>query len=353
VADWLEHIDVEDMLDVLDLLYERSGVNFRMACPFHEGLHNTFSVHHETTQFFCHKCKESGTAPDLVAHVLGVSPIEATRMLKERYHPGYINPDARNTVEEIRKILGRKVASVVQPQLSERELERFAVNWPEAWMAWRTPGWESFPACDYMFERGFEPETLEDWEFGYDEISGRVVFAVRDRQANLIGFKGRASDDRRPKYLVLGDSPGRGSRYGWSCYYTGSVVYGAHRIKPGVKTLVVLEGEFNAIAITEKLRLPAVAINGSNFTETQGRIIRELAERAVIFFDSDEAGDMATWGWVDHHDREHPGIVEQLRPFMSVHVVDPHEGDPMDLGADKLEGMISSAQPWTLASLAC
>jgi len=34
------------------------------------------------------------------------------------------------------------------------------------------------PLGDYMFERGFEPETLEDWEFGYDSNYDRVTFAL-------------------------------------------------------------------------------------------------------------------------------------------------------------------------------
>ena len=354
MSDWVHDIDVEDMLDVLDIDYEQVGGQLRIPCPFHDGMHNTMAIDQETSRFFCHKCKVAGVAPDLVARLLDVSILEAIRMLKERYQPGFINPDARDTVAEVRKILeGRKVASVPeQPILDESELERFAVNWPEAWMAWRTPGWESFPACDYLFERGFEPEALEDWEFGWDAHSVRITFAVRDVQGRLIGFKGRVTDDRRPKYRVLGDSPGKGVYYGWPTYYVSRVVYGSHLVEPGTRELVICEGEWNAIAVRQKLNLPAVAINGSTFSETQARIIRDLADRVIVFLDSDDAGNMATWGWTDDRGRYHPGVVDQLRPFISVMVVPDHQGDPMDLDKDSLRSVIGEAQPWTLASMA-
>lgn len=339
------------MLDCLDLDFEMArGDEIRMPCPFHDGDNNTLSMNTDTTAFFCYKCKAAGTASDFTAHLLQISPLEATRMLKERYQPGFINPDARNTVAEVRKILEREPVFVpAQPLLDESALERFAVNWPEAWMAWQTPGWESDPACDYVFERGFAPETLANWEFGWDSLSDRITFAVRDERGRLVGFKARSVDGRRPKYLVLGDSPGRGHRYGWPCYFNSRVVYGAHRIESSIKELIVVEGEWNAIAVVTKLKSPAVAINGSNFTEHHARIIRELTERAILMLDSDKAGEMATWGWIDAQNRKHRGAVDQLKPFVSVHVVGEHESDAMDLDTFELEDIIGRAKPWTLA----
>ena len=276
MREWLYNIDVEDMLDAMDIDYERGSAHvLRFPCPYHDGMNNTFCVNTEDTTFFCHKCKEKGAAPEMVSHMLQISLLEATKMLKERYQPGFINPDARDTVAEIRKILERSEApEPVQPQLDESELERFAVDWPEAWMAWQASG-SSFYACDYLFERGFEPETLMDWDFGWDARSQRITFPVRDVRGRLIGFKGRIIGEGRNKYRVLGDSPGKGAHYGWPTYYISRVVFGAHLVPPGTQDLVVCEGEWNAIAVREKLDLPAVAINGSNFSEIQARIIRD------------------------------------------------------------------------------
>ena len=350
---WLEHIDVEDMLECLDIDYTRSSAHIlRFPCPFHEGTRPNFCINTEDTTYWCHKCKERGAAPELVAHLLQISPMAATRFLKERYQPGFINPDVRDTVGEVRKIMARTdPPELVQPILDESELERFAVDWPQAWMAWQTPGQESFPPCDYVFERGLEPEVLQDWEFGWDQLSQRITFAVRDTQGRLIGFKGRATDGREPKYRVLGDTPRSRPFYGWPPYYTSRVVFGAHRISASVPELVVCEGEWNAIAVQEKLHIPAVAINGSNFSHTQARIIRDLAQAVIVFLDSDTAGKQATWGWRDAKGEWHEGIVDQLRPFVPVRIVAGHDGDPMSLVSSALENHVSAAKSWTMSTL--
>jgi DNA primase len=341
------------MLDRMDIDYIRSSAHIlRFPCPYHEGLHNNFCINTEDTTFICHVCKEKGAAPEFVAHWYKISPMAATRMLKERYVPGFINPYARDTVEEVKRIIERRERPpIVQALLDESELERFSVNWPEAWMAWKTPGWESFPPCDYLFERGFEPEWLEDWEFGWDERSQRITFAVRDEQGRLVGFKARATDGREPKYRVLGDTPRSDPYYGWPPYYTGLVAFGAHKIQLPCKELVLLEGEWNAIAIQEKLEIPAVAINGSNFTKTQARIIRNITDSVIVFLDSDEAGEDATWGWEDHSGEWHKGVVEQLCDFVSVRIVPEHEGDPMDNDGPTLKRVIDAAKSSTIARL--
>ena len=128
-------------------------------------------------------------------------------------------------------------------------------------------------------------------------------------------------------------------------------VWRASGSHPSCLELIICEGEWNAIAIWQKLNRPAVAINGSSFSITQAKIIRDLTDRAIVFLDSDEAGEMATWGWTDDRGRRHQGVVEQLSPFISVRVVPTHEGDPMDLVSDVLGKYIDDAQVWTLASL--
>ena len=121
------------------------------------------------------------------------------------------------------------------------------------------------------------------------------------------------------------------TRYGWPTYSKSRVVFGAHRIAPVVPELIICEGEWNAIAIWQKLNRPAVAINGSSFSITQAKIIRDLTDRAIIFLDSDEAGEMATWGWTDDRGSRHQGVVEQLSPFVSVRVVPTHGVIPWTL----------------------
>jgi len=236
-------------------------------------------------------------------------------------------------VEEVRKILERDPEPEVrQPILPMHSKLRFVVDWEAADEARRQD--KGHPATNYILDRGFTPKTLRSWHFGYDDISDRIVLPVHDEYGFLVGYKGRAwSAQRKPKYLVLGDRPNRQVRYGWPCYHTSRIVFGYRRTR-GHKQLIVCEGELNAVALSQHGFPCAVAVNGSTISDTQISLIRARAERAILFFDSDSAGDDGA-----------QTLAAALKPFMPVFLVSEHEGDPasMDYGqiADCLSNSVS------------
>jgi hypothetical protein len=350
-------VDVPHFLDTLEIrnVSQATSHEMRFSCPFpnHDNGDENASAYMniETGMFFCHGCKERGSAVDFASHVLSISPLEAIRLLKSAYNPGGIDPDARNVEAEVKKILAGQIEDAPQPILDDSILDDFAVNWPEVWMAWQTPGWDVPPSLTYMLERGFEPETLEDWEFGFDARTNRITIPVRDEQGRLIGFKARAWDDRQPKYLVLGDPPDK-TYYGWPRYYPSRVVFGAHKIARG-SHLIVCEGELNAIATTQKTGLPAVAINGSRFSDHHARVIRQIANEVTLFLDCDKAGDEATWGWRDSRGEWHLGIVDRLMPFCPVYVTPFHAEDAAKMETHAVKACIEDATSALLSRLGC
>lgn len=341
-------VDIEDFLDVLEVrnLQKATAEEMKFSCPLpsHPGSDQDPSCYMNinTTAYFCHGCHSKGNAIHFTSEMLGITPLEAIRMLKQRYQPGGINIDAVSVADEVKKILDAEKVQFEQPLLEEEIVEQFAVDWGQAHLAWMKHG-TGHPACDYMFERGFEPEWLEKWEFGYDHLSDRVVFAVRDEKSRLIGFKGRSYDGRNPKYLLLGDKEGRADRYGWNIYTPTRIVYGGHRLT-GHEQVVICEGELNAVSCWEKTGRPAVALQGSHPTEYQARIIRERADSAVIFLDSDLAGNTAIWGTTNSRGEFTPGIAHMLAPFMPVHIVSPHKGDPAVMDASEIDYLVEEAQ---------
>lgn len=254
-------------------------------------------------------------------------------------------------VEEVEKVLDRREEVIEQPILDESILERFALRWDEAYYHWENDN--GHPATDYMFERGFDPLSLDEWEFGYDEISDRVTFAVRDEHGRLVGFKARAHDGRHPKYLVLGDG-GKEGRYGFPRYYPSRVVYGAHRVQADSE-VVICEGELNAVVISGWTGIPSVAINGSYFSESHARIIRGIASKAILFLDDDSAGENAMWGWTDTKGRFHPGIVTELSPHLRIEIVPAHDRDAAQMQQDgdgeALLGLIKASETLLLRAL--
>jgi DNA primase len=342
----LENIDVLHMLESLDIenVTEATMEEVRFSCPFPDDHTNADEkpscyMNVDTTAFYCHGCHARGNAVHFVERCLGITPLEATRLLKEKYQPGAINPDSRDTVREVKKIIESPTEEKIkQPIIPENATSLFEVDWFAAYEAFKKG--EGHPGTDYILKRGFTPETLTEWEFGWDQITRRVSFAVRDEKNNLVGFKGRSPwPDVDAKYLVLGDRPGKPKKYGWDCYHTGQVVFGLPKAleladpnrQDMSRHIVVCEGELNAVALWQ-MGIPAVAINGSNLTHHQSLILRQEADIITCFFDSDRAG----------FDAEE-AVMESLTPFIPVKLVPEHEGDPAEMKPEKVTELLDDA----------
>lgn len=341
-------VDVEHFLESLDIRNVRLGpVEATYSCPFPNHVNGddtpSAQMNLETTQFRCYACKERGNAVSFAAGVLGISPLAAIQMLRMAYDANAIDPDSFSTIAAVERAIAgeRETPETPQPRLDESLLDRFGVDWRA--VGERRYSGEVPPVLMYLLNRGFAPKTLEDWEFGFDRSSGRITFAVRDEDGVLVGFKARSTDGREPKYLVLGDKPGGIPRYGFPIYYPSRICFGAHRMTPG-GTVVVCEGELNAIAIAERTGQNSVAINGSFFSSQHARIIRNYAERVVLFLDHDAAGNRATWGWKDQKDIFHPGIVQQLRDHVPVSLTPPSALDAAELSGTEIESLLGRAQ---------
>jgi DNA primase len=274
----------------------------------------------ETTAWYCHGCKRSGNAISFLAEHEGVSRMEARRWLADEYDSEFREPEGgakgmwRKHFAEV-----SEEPDVVNPPLAEDLIARFLPM---------DPG-----ARYYMIQRGFSPETLDQWYIGWDEISERVTIPVFDNDDQLVGFKGRSVDPEvKPKYKILGDRPeGQRRRYGFFPYKKAQIVFGLDRTGQRNK-LIVCEGELNAIALHQMGFDNAVGVGGSDFSEYQANLLRWHADELILFFDQDDAGEQAVWGWYDEHDKFHPGIYDMLSGVMTLHVVPEHDwGDPADM----------------------
>lgn len=339
------HVEVEDFLECLEIrnVSMATEEEYLFSCPFpgHKDGDEKPSAYMnaETTAWFCHGCHKKGNAITFTASLLEISPIKAIMMLRERYQPGFINPEAVDIMDVLAKILNPPEPDPVNVPIDEALVERFAMDWPAAFCEWSETQHHTTP-WGYMFNRGFEPETLEHWEFGWDERSNRITFAVRNESGDLIGFKGRACEaGRQPKYMFLGDKPGK-SRYGFPIPQSSQFVFGLHEAKLHGPRLVLCEGELNAIALWQMGIRNACAVNGSNFSSRHAYLIRKYADSVVVFFDTDTSGNDGT-----------RMVREALRDFLPVWVVPPHEGDPAEMDDDQAKALIDAAEPDIMLAL--
>jgi DNA primase len=325
-------IDVEDYLDCLEMknVGRATEREFRFSCPYpahDDGDANPSAyMNAETTAFFCQSCHARGNAVSFAADVLGISPIEATRMLKQRYSPGGIDPDSRNMLEEIRKIRAKAKQSEKRENriYDESILDAYRVDWSVA-QHMHDCAW-----ARYMFvERRFSIADLESWQFGYSQGFDRITLPIRDEKGRLVGIKARAYQDwKKPKYLNLHDQAN-----GIESYLKNEIVFGLDRARHHGTNLIVVEGEYNVVAMHSHGYPQTVSINGSYFGDRQVALLKRFATSVTLFFDSDAAGYDATMA-----------LSDALRQFMPVYVCPEHHGDPAQMHYKSVDACLADRE---------
>jgi DNA primase len=310
-------VDVEDMLSSLEIenISQATEHEFKFSCPFPGHMHGDQNpsayMNIESTAFLCHGCHRKGNAVTFLAELEGITTLLANRFLQERYGGVGSDPDAYSARVELEK-LWEKNARVEEPNfdppLAEEVMDDFSIDWHAA--AKVAPEVES-DWFKYIFDRGFTPDTLVNWEIGYCDDTNRIAIPVRDVNGDLVGFKGRAwRDHHKPKYLVL-------QPRGLPRYHVARNVFGLYRAEG--THLIVVEGELNVVAMWQMGYRNVVAINGSNFSDRHEFLLRNYADKVTIFLDSNDAGYDGTLK-----------IVNSLGPHMPIDVVPDHDFDAAD-----------------------
>jgi DNA primase len=122
----------------------------------------------------------------------------------------------------------------------------------------------------------------------YDRFRDRLMVPLVEAGGRVVGFGARAMGDEPPKYLNSPESP---------VYHKGAFLFGLDRARRAVgpeAELVVVEGYFDAISLHQAGIRHTVATSGTALSAEQARLLRRAAERVVLTYDGDDAGQDAT-----------------------------------------------------------
>jgi DNA primase len=152
----------------------------------------------------------------------------------------------------------------------------------------------------------------------YDFYRNRLMVPTYATTGEVIAFGGRELGAGEPKYLNTSTTP---------VYTKGDHLFAlniARRAAQASKTLIVVEGYLDCIALHQAGFENAVAALGTSFTERQAVELRKYAENVFLCFDADTAGSNAATKAVDIASKviEHAGS--------SVRVVILPEGEDPD-----------------------
>ncbi len=206
---------------------------------------------------------------------------------------------------------------------------------------------DRFALKEHLGQQGIPVEDMidtglliagDDIPVPYDRFRDRVMFPIADWRGRLIAFGGRALDKDAPaKYL---NSPET------QLFHKGSILFNGAKARMAVhegKSLIVVEGYVDVIAMVTAGFEGAVAPLGTALTEEQLGLLWKIADEPMLCFDGDKAGRRAAYRAVDL-------ALPKLQPGKSLAFAMLPEGqDPDDLirsgGRAAMEEVLKSARP--------
>lgn len=326
-----------DVVEFLELTGVKNisvrGDEVMFSCPFpghkHGDTNPSASMNANNTAWLCFGCQRRGNAATFLAEIEECSVFVARKWLREYFGGGFREPihSLSAEIDEMFMRGGEDEIDVLNPPIDETYIQPFMVNW--ASVAKNLDVAAQFAGMTYLIDRGFSYRILDDYEIGYDMVDERVVLTIRDLDGVLIGFKGRATrPEQQPRYRVYGRP-----RFAFKPYSTGEVVYLANKAKALGGDIIVCEGELNALKMHQYGFINAVGISGASFTKSHADVIARIADRAILYFDSDDAGASGA--------RIAADLLVSRIPVLAV---PPHDRDAADSTKEEVEALINQAK---------
>ncbi|WP_437933108.1 DNA primase [Sorangium sp. So ce341] len=348
---------VKERTDLVALIGEsvrltRRGLSFTGLCPFHKEKTPSFHVNPNRGFYHCFGCKETGSAIDFVMKLEGRTFAEAVRALAER--AGIEVAESMTEAERREAQAARRskddlyavnhlaatffehslrggpgggphpLARYAHEELARRGLplrdgDGGVDPISEALQAFRIGyapfGWDAL--ATYLRQQGVSPVLAErvgllvprsSGSGHYDRFRHRLMFAVTDVMGRVIAFSGRALPDPSPAELsslgISGPAPqadGAPAKYINSpespIYTKGEHLFGLYQARQAIRQrgeAVLVEGNFDVVALHARGIGHAIAPLGTAFTPGQAKLVKRFAPAVILLFDGDAAGKKAT-----------------------------------------------------------
>lgn len=357
--------EILDAADLVELIRGRTnlvkrGGRYVGRCPFHEERTPSFGlIPPENRWYYCHGCGAKGTAVDwMMAKEGAASYPEALEGLAERFGITLRYEQSTPDEEARRRRDARRLELLGRASAFYREY------------LWRAP--EAAVARDYLASRGFDEALVRSFDIGFSPSSGtglaeraaaqgysraemleaglgrergggvvdffvnRIMFPIADARGRVMGFGARTLDPtQRAKYVNSPESPRFQKR---------RLLFALHRARPVAAKagrMVVVEGYTDVLAFAKAGHDEVVACMGTSLTDEQVREMKRVADRIVLCFDGDAAGQKAAW-------RSAEAAAENIMDLDALAL--PEGADPGDMartadGVQALAALPERAQP--------
>lgn len=293
------------------------GGRYWACCPFHGEKTASFTITPDKGLFYCFGCHAGGNVFNFISMIENISYFEAVKLQAERL--GIPLPSQKKSQAELEKereeeilfkinglardfyhsfLLKRAEGEVGRKYLNARgitggTIEGFKLGLaPYSWDRLRQE----------FLKRGFTDEQLvaaglvskqRNGDKFFDRMRGRVIIPITDIFGHVVGFGGRILDSfaqkDSPKYLNTPET---------MIFNKGKLLFGLDKANRSIfekKFVVVVEGYMDAISLASAGFKNVVATLGTAFTEEHAKLLLRHTRKIVFCYDSDEAGQRATF----------------------------------------------------------
>lgn len=292
------------------------GREFACLCPFHDDHNPSCYIVPAKQIFHCFVCGAGGNAIDFVMRYHGMAFREALDHLASRagielvwsrrtQDPASHAPDepSRTELYEANALAWRFFRGVLKhPEHGSHAracIERRGISpdMVEAFGLGAAPDrWDGLALYARSADADLRALTAtglikprESAGGAYDILRHRLVFPIFDLIGRPVAFGGRKlRDEDEPKYLNSPES---------TVFDKGSTLFGlkqAMRTIQSTRTAILTEGYTDVIACHQHGFTNALAALGTALTPKHAAALRRLADRLILLFDGDEAGQRAS-----------------------------------------------------------
>jgi DNA primase len=341
---------VRDATDLVALASEhlalkRVGRNFVGLCPFHAEKTPSFNVNPEMGRYRCWGCGASGDAITFVREVEHLDFVDAVERLASRAGITLRYDDKSVAKDRTRKqrlsevvaaaiafyhelLLGSDDGGLARRYLRSRGFDGDAAR--QFQLGWSPDDWDRLSV--HLQRQKFARDDIEGAGLAFvnrvnklqDQFRGRVMFPIYDQRGDAVGFGGRALGDEQPKYKNSPETP---------VYQKSRLLYGLNWAKGeivGRGQVVICEGYTDVMAFVLAGSPNAVATCGTALADEHFQILKNLARKVVLAYDSDAAGQSAAEKWYGWEQRYE----------IQLEVADlPNGKDPADVWRDDPEAL--------------
>mgnify|MGYP001323247974 CR=1 FL=1 len=336
---------------------KKRGNDLVGLCPFHGEKTPSLHVHPDRGFFKCFGCGVGGDAITFVQRIENVTFAEAVRTLAAKAGVE-LEPETpqtarartqREAIYEANRLAtayfvrmlasdagGRAREYCARRGISESVAQEFALGYaPDSWNGLTDVLEREGVSLTIAAAAGLVKAGQRGY---YDFYRDRLMVPTHATTGEVIAFGGRALGDAEPKYLNTTTTP---------VYTKGRHLFAlnvARRAAQADRTLIVVEGYLDCIALHQAGFKNTVAALGTAFTPEQAAELRKYADYVYLCYDGDAAGSAAATKAVDVASKsiEHAGLAVRI-------VLLPPGQDPDSFvrgaGADAFAKLLDDAKP--------